>query len=73
MKYTFRGLDLFEYNPETKKLVVVMDIWGLNEANIEQCKLIPEDYILLAQFFTGIHLYETGMIDVMDLKDMVVN
>jgi len=71
MKYIFRGEVLFDFDPEKPRELVVPGehrrpvgegeevVWK-NVPNVHCCRLIPEDYKLLAEFFDRIHRYTKG-------------
>jgi hypothetical protein len=70
MKYIFRGILVFEYNPEAKfDKVVEGQINGLHAFNY--CSMIPEDYKLLAEFFDTVYRHTQG--ENVQLKDIKVN
>lgn len=73
MKYIFRGLELFNYDENNKKLHVVYADDYVTHTNIDVCKLIPEDYMNFARFFNTIYMFENGDIDVTELRDIEVN
>ena len=70
MTFFFRGVVVFEYDPDFKEVEVPNDKyeWG----NFNYCKFIPEDYKLIAEFFNKIHQYETGEIGIDQLTDIEV-
>ena len=72
MKYIFRGLVLFEYNPETKQIEAPMHDAIDTLANFNHCKFIPDDYVQLADFFNTAYAHATDFPNV-DLQDIVVN
>jgi hypothetical protein len=64
MKCIFRGVTLFDFDPEKpREFVVVAEgeeaIWK-TIPNVHYFRLDPEDYKLLAEFFTRIHRYTEG-------------
>ena len=70
MKFIFRGLDILEYNEETKQVEVPMD----NDAGFpyfNMCKFIPEDYVYIAEFFNAAYKDTQGV--PVELKDIEVN
>jgi predicted RNA-binding protein len=70
MKYIFRGIVVFEYNPEAKfDKVIEGQIHGLHAFNY--CGMIPEDYKLLGEFFDKVYRHTQGE-DVL-LEDIEVN
>lgn len=68
MRFVFRGLVVFEYNPDTKKIVLGrLD----GEANFDtSCNLIPEDYKLISEFFDIAYRHTNG--ENVFLKDIEV-
>ena len=78
MKFFFRGLVLLEYNPETKQVEALNKHteWGqeYNDGppNFNKCKFIPDDYVLLAEFFTRAGAHANGATHV-DLTDIEVD
>lgn len=71
MKYIFRGIVVFDYNPITKSMSSPETKHGLNSFNF--CSFVAEDYILLSDFFKTAHLHATGQIKTEDLKDINVS
>jgi len=77
MKYIFRGLVIFDYNPKTKQIDAPNKFEELPHttkyliANFNMCKFIPEDYVYMADFFTRAYAHATGAEDV-DLTDIEV-
>jgi len=71
MRYIFRGLVLFEYNPETKQTEAAVTEDG-TLVNFNHCKLVPDDYVQLADFFNTAYAHATDFPHV-DLQDIVVN
>ena len=69
MKYIFRGNIVFEYIPE-KKTVVQHQVSGVIPA-YDYCKMIPEDYKLLGEFFTTVYKHIEG--EEVELNDIKVN
>ena len=70
MKYLFRGNIVFEYIPDGIEKVVQHKIHGVIPA-FDYCRMIPEDYKLLAEFFNKVHRHINGA-DV-TLEDIIVN
>ena len=70
MKYEFRGVLVFEYDPKTKATKAPHDEWKYGNFNF--CQFIPEDYEIMAEFFSMAHLHATGKIKTEDLKDFEV-
>ncbi len=70
MKYFFRALPILEYDPETKQVELPLDEdTNTGYTNFQACKFIPEDFDLLAQFFTAANLHATGKIETKDLPE----
>ena len=69
MKYIFRGHIIFEYLPE-KGWVIQHKIDGLTIAAFDYCRMIPEDYKLLSQFFDTVYRHIQG--EDVELKDISV-
>lgn len=69
MKYYFRALPILEYNPETKQVELPLNDDGTKTTNFEACKFIPDDYELLAQFFTAANLHATNKITTKELPE----
>ena len=73
MKYIFRGIVVFDYDPTTKETTVPNDQdAGINN-NFNFCKFIPEDYDLMADFFQMAHAHAVGEVATDALKDIEVN
>lgn len=70
MKYYFRALPLIEYDKNTKELIFPKTD-GI--CNVQMCKFIPEDYMLLGRFFTTIGLHAKGAIGDELLKNIEVD
>jgi hypothetical protein len=70
MKYIFRGITVFQYDPITRQIESPKTEHGLNSFNF--CQYVPEDYILISDFFRNAHLHATGQIKNEDLKDIEV-
>lgn len=74
MKYIFRGYTIFEYKPDNdvfadKVILHYIDNSSLDAFNY--CKMIPEDYKLLSQFFDTVYRHIGG--EDIELKDIEVN
>lgn len=69
MKYIFRGHIVFEYLPEERRVVqhLVHEVIPA----FDYCRMIPEDYKLLGNFFHNAWRHAEGK-DV-ELKDIYVN
>ena len=69
MKYIFRGVVVFEYNPDTQQITMPHDenCYG----NFNHCIWITEDYKLLGYFFNRAYQHAAGLDDCLD--DIVVN
>lgn len=71
MKYIFRGHPIFEYLPgRTFDKVVMHKVHDAIPA-FDFCKMIDEDYKLLAQFFDTVYRHTQG--EDVELKDIVVS
>lgn len=68
MKYIFRGHTVFEYDKE-KKTVIQHKVSGVIPA-FDFCHMIPEDYMLLGEFFNTIYHHTQGK--EVELKDIKV-
>lgn len=69
MKYVFRGIEVFTYDPKTKQVTegkVHDTIPAFN-----YCSMIPEDYKLLSEFFDTVYRHISG--ESVELKDIKVN
>lgn len=71
MKYIFRGVVVFEYDPATKQMSCGQSDYNGNHFNY--CRFVPEDYELLSKFFTTAHQHATGVLHESFLKDVEVN
>lgn len=68
MKYIFRGHTVFEYKPDAKfDKVVQPQINGWCPA-FDYCKMIDDDYRLLAEFFDTVYRHTQG--EDVELKDI---
>jgi len=70
MKYIFRGHIVFEYDQDRKE-VFQHEIKGIGIPAFDFCRWIPEDYRLLAEFFTIAHKHAIG--EEVELKNFEVN
>ena len=70
MKYIFRGVVVFDYNPKTKQ-IKIPDTEGIGN-NFNFCKFIPKDYKLISEFFNMIYLHAKGYSTDANLKDYEV-
>jgi hypothetical protein len=70
MKYIFRGNVVFEYIPGKYPTVVQPMISDVIPA-FNYCKMIPEDYKLLGEFFDTVYKHIEG--EDVELKDIKVN
>jgi hypothetical protein len=70
MKYIFRGNIVFEYIPDGIGKVVQHQIYGVIPA-FDYCRMIPEDYKLLAEFFDNVYKHING--EDVELKDIEVD
>jgi hypothetical protein len=70
MKYIFRGITVFEYDPNDKyekiKQGKVHDVIPA----FDYCRMIPEDYKLLAEFFDKVYKHLQG--EDVELKNIEV-
>ena len=71
MKYIFRGITVFEYNPDNKSMESPKTEYGLDSFNF--CRFIPVDYMLISNFFQTAYLHAAGQIKTEDLKDIEVS
>jgi hypothetical protein len=73
MKYIFRGHVVFEYIPDPNKEIghVIQHQIHDRIAAFDYCRLIPEDYRLLAQFFNTVYRHING--EEVELNDIKVN
>lgn len=70
MKFIYRGLVIFDYQPELK-LVTTRQNPDCKIPNFNRCCFQPEDYKLMAQFFDAVHRHLAG--EDVDLKDTILN
>ncbi|MBC7088726.1 MAG: hypothetical protein H5T96_09730 [Tissierellales bacterium] len=70
MKYIFRGNVVFEYLPK-ERYVKQHNIEDSNIAAFNYCKMIPEDYKILSEFFDTVYRHIQG--EDVELKDIEVN
>lgn len=71
MKYIFRGIVVFYYDPQSKMMTSPDTEHGLNSFNF--CKYIPEDFKLISEFFQTAYKHAVGEIKAEDLKDIEVS
>lgn len=69
MKFIFRGNTIFEYIPE-KQEVIQNQIHEVIPA-FDYCRMIPEDYKLLGEFFNRVYRHTQG--EEILLEDIKVN
>lgn len=69
MKYIFRGHIVFEYKPDGIEKVVQHYVRETIPA-FDFCKMIPEDYKLLGEFFDKVYRHTQG--EDVELKDIEV-
>jgi len=70
MKYIFRGHIIFEYKPDDKwDKVIQHKIHNVIPA-FDFCKMIPEDYRILSEFFDKVYRHMQG--EDVELKDIEV-
>ena len=70
MKYIFRGHVVFEYDPNDKYEKVKQGKILDTIPAFDYCKMIPEDYKLLAVFFNKVYKHING--EDVELKDIEV-
>ena len=71
MKYIFRGHIVFEYRPDAyRDKVIEHKIEGTDIPAFKFCKMIDEDYKLLAEFFDKVYRHTQG--EKVELKDIEV-
>ena len=70
MKYIFRGNIIFEYIPDGVEKVIQHRIFDTIPA-FDYCRMIPEDYKLLGEFFNRVYRHIQG--EDVELKDIEVN
>lgn len=71
MKFIFRDHIIFEYLPDGIEKVIQHKVHGIIPA-FDYCRMIPEDYGLLALFFDKVHRHINGE-DNIDLTDIIVD
>lgn len=71
MKYIFRGHTVFEYIPDAKFDKVIQHKINKVIPAFNFCKMIPEDYKLLSEFFSIVYRHIQG--EDIELKDIKVN
>jgi hypothetical protein len=69
MKYIFRGHIIFEYIPNGAEKVIQHQIHGKLPA-FDFCRMIPEDYRLLGEFFDKVYKHIQG--ENVELNDIEV-
>jgi len=70
MKYIFRGITVFEYNPNDKCDKVTQGKVHDTIPAFDFCRFIPEDYRLLREFFGKVYRHTQG--EDVELKDIEV-
>lgn len=70
MKYIFRGVIVFEYIPYREDKVVQHDVHNIIPA-FNYCRMMPEDYKLLGEFFNKVYRHING--ENVILEDIIVN
>lgn len=70
MKYIFRGVIVFEYIPYGEDKVVQHDVHNIIPA-FNYCRMMPEDYKLLGEFFNKVYRHING--ENVILEDIIVN
>lgn len=71
MKYIFRGYVVFEYDPNDKYDKVKQGRIHDTIPAFDFCRMIPEDYKLLGEFFDKVYRHING--EDVELKDIKVN
>lgn len=71
MKFIFRGHTVFEYVPDREGDKVVQHKLHFTIPMFDYCRMVNEDYKLLAQFFDTVYRHTQG--EMVDLKDIKVN
>ena len=71
MKYVFRGYTVFEYDPNDKYEKVKQGKIHDTIPAFDFCRMIPEDYRLLGEFFTTVYRHTQG--ENVELKDIEVD
>jgi hypothetical protein len=71
MKFIFRNLIVFEYEPTAKYQKVKQVVLYDTIPAFNHCSMIPEDYRLLSEFFDKVYRHING--EDVDLKDIEVN
>ena len=70
MKYIFRGITIFEYDPKLERRKVVQhNVNGI--ASFDYCSMIDEDYKMLGKFFETVYRHTQG--EEVSLIDIEVN
>ena len=69
MKFIFRGHIVFEYIPDGIEKVIQHQIHGTIPA-FDFCRMIPEDYRLIGEFFDKVYRHTQG--EDVELKDIEV-
>ena len=72
MKYIFRSITVFVYNPETHD-VSQGCVSGTDIPAFDFCKFIPDDFRLLSGYFDTVYRHTQGDIGDNDLKDIIVD
>lgn len=62
--YTYRDLLIAEYEPEKRKFNFLKEV--------VDCKMIPQDMLLLSQFLQTCYLHSQGLIDIQYLQSINV-
>jgi len=74
MKYIFRGHIVFEYIPnEERRIKGCVEQHKIHDVipAFDFCRMIPEDYRILAEFFDTVYRHTQG--EDVELKDIEVN
>lgn len=71
MKYIFRGVEVFEYDPTAKHNKVKQGKHLDIIPAFNHCDMIDEDYKLLGEFFNIVYRHTQG--EDIELADIIVN
>ena len=72
MKYIFRGIEVFNYDPVTKEMTIPKNKDFTTINNFNYCNFIPEDFMLIASFFLMAHGHATGTVTTEELENIEV-
>jgi hypothetical protein len=71
MKYKYRGVTVFDYDPENKSMTAPDH--ENTGTGFNFCNFIPEDFKLMSDFFMQAHCHATGTRRTEDLHDTEVD